>query len=250
MLLHIDSNEPNKMRTLAQRLGYPVRKTTLRIPGERYCFGDYLMGSNRFAVIAERKTGLDIMSSIRDGRVFYQISYMAEVAELFKMIPIVFIEGSLREARTKEKQRIRRMYLQKRIERMYEPPSITRLESDLTSLHTRVLHLAPTVIIRHVTNGVQLLRAMHGYATRIAEGKIGAPRPRGITVANRGLAFQTFMIATAFNVSESKARNILEHYGSFKDFIETADERSLTYAKGIGPISAKIMMKRLRLLKS
>ena len=251
IILHIDSAEPGGMRSKALRLGFPVNRILLRLKGERFSFGDYLVGrKDKFCFVAERKTIGDFVSSTwGDKRFFRQIKYMAEIAELLNMIPILYLVGSIREWRSKERARISRDYRKGKIDRIYEPASISTIEDNITEAHVRVLDVAPTVVIRQVANDIQLLRTFYGYALGAEDRRIGSPRPRGIVVAERKYAFQASVVATAFNIAERKARAIIDEYGSFNEFREEATENSLVYrVKGVGQVNAKVIMKRHRLL--
>ena len=251
MWLHIDSAEPSKMFSKARKLGFPVKKTQLKLPKDRFMFGDYLIGKkDKFALVMERKTWADLQSSIRDERFFRQIYYMHEVAMEYGMIPFLFIEGSVREWRTKERQRIMRSYQRGKISKPYEPPSIARVEGAITSAHVRVLTSAPTVVIRHVTNSVETLRTFYSYGQRIDEGQKGMPRPRRIKDTNRRLAYQKSSIATLFDITEKQATNIMEKCDSFEDFIDEGLTWDLTQIRGIGSIAEKKIRRRLKMLKS
>lgn len=238
------------MFSKAKKLGYPVKKTQLTLPKERYGFGDYLIGRRKkFALIGERKTWADLQGSIRDERFFRQIFYMHEVALEYGMIPFLFIEGSVREWRTKERQRIMRAYRAGRISKPYEPPSIARVEGAITSAHVRVLTTAPTVIIRHVTNSVELLRTIYSYAQRINEGQIGMPRPRRIKEVKRRYAYQISALATLFDITDNQAAHILDKYDSLTDFIDEGLKNDLSIIRGIGTVAEKKIKRRLKLLK-
>ena len=250
MWLHIDSKEPSKMFSKAKKLGYPVKKTQLTLPKERYGFGDYLIGrKNKFAIIMERKTWSDLQGSVRDERFFRQIFYMHEVAMEYGLIPFLFIEGSVREWRTKERQRIMRLFRNRKIDKPYEPPSIARVEGAVTSAHVRVLTTAPTVIIRHVTNSVETLRTIYSYAQRINEGQIGMPRPRRIKNINRRRPFQKSALATLFDITDKQAANILEKFDTLHDFIDEGLKEDLSTIRGIGSVGEKKIKRRLKLLK-
>lgn len=251
MWLHIDSNEPSKMFSKAKKLGLPVKKTQLKLPKERYGFGDYLIGRmNKFALIMERKTWADLLSSVRDERFFRQIYCMHEVALEYGLIPFLFIEGSVREWRTKERNRIIKLYQRRKIDRPYEPPSIARVEGAITSAHVRVLTSAPTVVIRHVTNSVETLRTFYSYAHRINEGQIGMPRPRRIKNTNRRRAFQTSALATLFDITDKQAANIIRKFDSVADFIDEGSTYDLKQIRGIGLVADKKIKRRLKMLKS
>lgn len=250
MWLHIDSMEPSKMFMKAKKLGYPVKKTQLKLPKERYGFGDYLIGKkDKFAIIMERKTWSDLQGSIRDERFFRQIFYMHEVALEYGMIPFLFVEGSVREWRTKERQRIMRAYRNGKISQPYEPPSIARVEGAITSAHVRVLTSAPTVTIRHVTNSVETLRTIYSYAHRINEGQKGMPRPRRIKDATRRFAYQKSALATLFDITDKQATNILDKFDTLHDFIDEGLKSDLVQVRGIGTIAEKKIKRRLKLLK-
>lgn len=250
MWLHIDSAEPSKMINKAKKLGYPVKQTQLKLPKERYGFGDYLVGrKDRFALIMERKTWADLLGSIRDERFFRQIFYMHETAEEYGLIPFLFIEGSVREWRTKERQRIMRMYRNRKIDKPYEPPSIARVEGAITSAHVRVLSTAPTVVIRHVTSSIETLRTFYGYAQRIEQGQINMPRPRRIKNAARKISYQKSTLATVFDITDKQAANILDKFESFNDFIDDGIKWDLTQIRGIGSVAEKKIKRRLKLLK-
>jgi ERCC4-type nuclease len=239
------------MFSKAKKLGYPVKKTTLKFPKERYMFGDYLIGRrNQFALIMERKTWSDLQGSIKDERFFRQIFYMNEVAEEYGLIPFLFIEGSVREWRTKEKQRIMRMYKQGKIDRIYEPSSIARIEGAITSAHVRVLTAAPSVIIRHVTNSVQTLNIFYSYAQRIADGQLGMPRPRRIKKVNRRFAFQKSALATLFDITDRQAANILDEYETLHNFLDEGYNSNISKVKGLGSVAEKKIKGRLKMLKS
>lgn len=255
IILYVDSQEPKSIIRKAQKLGFPIRQILLRLKGERYSFGDYLIGisnvlkGNSFAFIIERKTIGDLVSSAREERFYRQIKYMAEVAELYNMIPILYLVGSIREWRAKERIRIKRDFAKKKIKHLYEPASISKIEDNITDAHLRILDIAPTMIIRHVCNDIQMLRTIYGYAQGAMEKRIGSPRPRRITEVKRKYAFQASLIATAFNLSERKAQAIISEFGSFKEFTERASKDNLIYGvKGIGQVNAEMIMKRHRLL--
>jgi len=234
-----------KMVNQARRLGYAVNRIALRLPKERYYFGDYLMGiKNRWALIGERKKVGDLVSSTMAETFFRQVKYMVETAEDYKMIPILFIVGSVREWRSKEELRL------KKARKKYQPMTISKIEDAITNAHVRVLDVAPTLIVRHITSDIQMIRAMYNYGLEIDKKRIGSPLPRPLKDTERKYSYQVSVIATNFNLPEWMAKNIIDYYDNYTEFIESAKEQELRYRiKGLGRVNAEKIMKRIEWLR-
>ena len=216
IVVNLDTREPPKMKKLFKKHGMKYRSKTMKC-------GDYESPE----VLIERKTVLDLVGSIngkklkeggrKEGRLFSQMSRMAEYCEENGKVPFLFVSGDINEA----------------IE-FFEMKGLTiNVKSVLGALMSIIIRYNISVYWVFEDDD-ELVWCMKNLFEKVRDGKYGIPHRDSIkTNSNRKVA----VWMTILRVTPKVAKDLMKKFGSLENFLrilrESPDE--IESIKGIGP---------------
>ena len=209
----IDDREDSKHPFFRQ---YLAREKGLRVAVRRLEAGDFHVPENqgREAILVERKTSGDLVSSIIDSRLWSQASRLREAARDLGARPVVVVEGGIEKP-----LRYRKI----------APTAVSRALEELQASFGIVI--VPTVDEKHTADWLALkARPRRQEAAR--QGKAMLPlayykRPRRMSIDER-ILFVASSIA-----GPELGRRLLEHFGTLRSIVN-ASPRALEEVRGVG----------------